>query len=302
MGYCMRNRIAVAAVMAVAFAVQTSADEAKKLKTQTITLKVQFEPRDSGKSEPIHFDMIQLPAGKITLKDKDGKDVEHTIKPIWLGKYEVRWNDYDPFWQQSDLDIGQRRNGVDAKSRPSKPYSPPDGGYGVDGYPAGEIHYVAAQQYCDWLSKQTGKKFRLPTEAEWEYACRAGGPPVKLETKELDKVAWYSGNSKEEPHAVGKKAPNAWGFYDMLGNVAEFVVTDPSDKTQGCLAGGSYEDEAVDVTSGAREPYTPKWQIKDGMDPVGKGWMHFVHRAGFRVVMEDSDEPKRPNPLAPNSK
>lgn len=134
MDYCMPNRIAVAVLMVVALSIQSSADELKKIKTKTITLKVQFQPRDSNKSEPIHFDMIQLPPGKITLKDKDGKEVEHTIKPIWLGKYEVCWNDYDPFWQPSDLDIGQRRNGVDAKSRPSKPYMPPDGGYGIDGF------------------------------------------------------------------------------------------------------------------------------------------------------------------------
>ena len=231
--------------------------------------------------------MIQLPPGKIILKDKDGKEAQHEIKPIWMGKYEVRWNDYDPFWQRIDLDIKQIRDGVDAKSRPSKPYEPPDAGYGVDGFPAGRIHFVAARQYCDWLSKQTGKKFRLPTEAEWEYACRAGGPPLKPDAKELDRVAWYQKNSNDEPHAVGKKAPNAWGFYDMLGNVAEFIVVDPDDKTRGVLAGGSYSNEADKVSSDTREPYSKEWNKQNPCDPPGVGWLPFVHRAGFRVVMED---------------
>lgn len=264
-----------------------SAEAPAKLKSQTITLKVKWQQRDSGQLEPISFDMIQLPAGKITVKDKNGKEIEQTIKPIWMGKYEIRWNDYDVFWQRLDLDVGEIRNGVDAKSRPSKPYSPPDAGYGIDGYPAGGIHFVAARQYCEWLSKQSGKKFRLPTEAEWEYACRAGGPPVKPDRKELDKMAWHLKNSEEEPHPVGKKAPNAWGFYDMLGNVAEFVVRDPGDKTKGVLAGGSYSDEPEKVNSDAREPYTNEWHKNNPDQPPGVGWLPFVHRAGFRVVMED---------------
>jgi len=263
-----------------------AADEAK-LKSQTVTLKVQFEHPGTFKTNPVSFEMLQLPAGKITLKDAQGKEALHEIKPIWMGKFEVRWDDYDPFWQRQDLDLEQRRNGIDAKSRPSKPYMPPDAGYGIEGYPAGGIHYVAARQYCDWLSAQTGKKFRLPTEAEWEYACRAGGPPVKLDAKSLDRFAWFMGNAKEEPHPVGRKLPNAWGFHDMLGNVAEFVVRDPNDKTKGVLAGGSYDAEADKVNSDAREPYTDEWNKQNPCTPPGVGWLPFVHRAGFRVVMED---------------
>lgn len=285
-----------------------SAEEPKKLKSQTIKITTKWVSRAEN-ATIVNLEMLQLPPGKITLKDKDGKEKEHEIKAIWLGKYEVRWDDYDGFWQRLDLSMEDIRKGVDAKSRPSKPYAPPDGGYGRDNYPAGRVHFVAAQQYCVWLSQQTGKKFRLPTEAEWEYACRAGGPPVKLAEKELDKAAWFDKNSNDEPHAVGKKAPNAWGFHDMLGNIAEFVIVDPFDKTKGLLAGGSYQDDIDHVNSDAREPWSREWHRKDPSDPPGVGWLEFVPRAGMRVVMEDppddkQDKPgdKPQSPLAPKSK
>jgi len=313
-GRALASAVALAAAMSVSAA---SAQDAPEKEIKITPKKVESTPAPAKAAKPAAGAPAATAnaatgAGKsawvklcekapLVKKDKDGKEVEHRIKPIWLGKYEVRWNDYDPFWQRLDLDIGEIRNGVDAKSRPSKPYLPPDGGYGVDGFPAGGIHIVAAKKYCAWLSKQTGKQFRLPTEAEWEYACRAGGPPVKPDLKALDKVAWYNENSKEEPHAVGKKDPNAWGFYDMLGNVAEFVIIDPDDN-RGVVAGGSFMDEAQDVYSGAREPYKPYWQKADSQIPKSDSWMVPGNYIGFRVVMEDSPEAKPSNPLAPNSK
>jgi formylglycine-generating enzyme required for sulfatase activity len=154
------------------------------------------------------------------------------------------------------------------------------------GYPADCIHFQAALKYCAWLSIVTGKKFRLPTEAEWEYACRAGGPPLKPDRKALEKLAWFADNSGDKPHPVGKKQPNAWGLYDMLGNVGEYVIRDPKDD-KGLIAGGSHEDEAEDVHSGAREPYSAAWQKNDPQLPKSRDWLMGVHRIGFRVVMEE---------------
>jgi formylglycine-generating enzyme required for sulfatase activity len=137
------------------------------------------------------------------------------------------------------------------------------------------------------LSKLTEKKFRLPTEAEWEFACRAGDPPIALNPKPLGDIAWFAGNSDDKPHAVGKKRPNSWGLYDMLGNVGEYVIRDSRDD-KGLIAGGTWSDEAGDVQSTSREPYSPKWQKTDPQDPPSTAWFYYdLHRIGFRVVMEE---------------
>jgi formylglycine-generating enzyme required for sulfatase activity len=239
---------------------------------------------DTIPNTTVKFTMVQVPAGKITIKDKDGKDAEFAIKPIWIGKTEVTWDEYDNFWQCLDLPKDERGPAVKSKSRPSAPYEPPDRGWGHEGSPAGSMFCREAKRYCEWLSKKTGKKYRLPTEAEWEYACRAGGPPVKLEKGPLKEVAWFADNSDDMTHPVAQKKPNAWGLYDTLGNVAEWVIR--ADGTE-AVAGGSFQDEAEDVNSAARAVYSPAWQRKDPQDPKGQSWFSNGGHVGFRIVRED---------------
>jgi formylglycine-generating enzyme required for sulfatase activity len=146
------------------------------------------------------------------------------------------------------------------------------------------MHLNAAQEFCKWLSAKTGKKYRLPTEAEWEYACRAGGPAQKLGGSDLESVAWFWDNSDDKTHPVGQLKPNAWGFVDMLGNAAEWVVTD-SDK--GAIAGGSWRDKAPKVHPGFRDPYHPDWQAQDAHTPKSKWWLSDGPHVGMRLVREE---------------
>jgi formylglycine-generating enzyme required for sulfatase activity len=269
----------IVAVMAAGFVARGEEKPAIKATTQRIGLK-------SGELLA-EFSLVQLPAGKITLKDKNGENKAFEIKPIWMGKTEVTWNEFDIFWQADDLTKKERQelpHSNDVRAKISRPYEAPDRGWGRDGFPAGSMSFKHAQAYCTWLSKMTGHKYRLPTEAEWEYACRAGGAAVKPDKNQLEKMAWSAENSDQQTQHVAKKKPNAWGLYDMLGNVAEWVVM--MDGTA-AVAGGSYLDHAKDIHSRSRAPYNKSWQRRDPQLPQDEWWYWDGGHVGFRVVRED---------------
>ncbi|MGB7160660.1 MAG: SUMF1/EgtB/PvdO family nonheme iron enzyme [Tepidisphaeraceae bacterium] len=241
--------------------------------------------KDSIPGQLVTFDMIKVPAGKVTVKTVDGKTQEVDIKPVWIGKTEVTWDEYDVFMFQLDVNEKDKAAGTEAKSRPSKPYGAPDFGFGHKGLPAMCITAHSADMYCQWLSKKTGKKYRLATEAEWEYACRAGRTgDAKLTPDEMGKAGWYYDNSEDKAHPVAKKAANAWGFFDMLGNVREWVTgLDGKPIT----AGGSWDDDAENIGCHVRQQQKPEWNKTDPQSPKSRWWLSDGSMIGFRIVRED---------------
>src|SRR5437588_325800 len=155
-----------------------------------------------------------------------------------MGKCEVTWDEVDLYYKEMRLDNAAqfetiRRKDADAITGPTPAYIDEKHGHGDHNHPALGVTYHAAMMYCRWLSKKTGKVYRLPTEAEWEYAARAGTKTAFSfgdDPKKLDEYAWYMGNSKVEgeamrhPQKVGLKKPNPWGLHDMHGNVAEYCI------------------------------------------------------------------------------
>ncbi|MDX2065013.1 MAG: formylglycine-generating enzyme family protein [Fimbriimonadaceae bacterium] len=199
--------------------------------------------------------------------------------PYWMSATEITWDAYDPYAFRFDLTQEEQAAGVDAASRPSKPYGAPDKGFGHTGYPALGITFHSAEQYCAWLSRKTGRKFRLPTEREWDFAARAGARGEG----DIDKVAWYWDNTEDKTQPVGKLAPNAYGLYDMLGNVQEWAI-DKDGKPVTC--GGSYRDKRPQIKFSQRAYQIPKWNENDPQIPKSRWWLSNAPYVGFRVVAE----------------
>jgi len=239
----------------------------------------------------VEFTAVKLPAGTIdmAIPGQGAKNVQ--LKSFWIGRTEVTWDEYDIFAQRLDFTNEDERIAAIGKTHPTPPYGDPGYGHRQTAYPAMSVHPQSAEAYCKWLSKKMNKKFRLPTEAEWEYACRAGAPPAKLPAPTLDKVAWYLDNSPlvaggdPEVHPVATKQPNAFGLYDSLGNVAEWTAADDGAHF---ARGGSYRDEANKVHCRARIPNNDAiLQERNPQNPKSIWWLSDAPHIGFRIVMEE---------------
>lgn len=229
----------------------------------------------------VKLNLVPVPAGSIRIGTKTVK-----LKPFWIADTETTWEAFDVFTTSGPPSVpyDQTPLAPDAVARPSKSYIPPDRGWGHHSFPAIDLSNLNAVMFCRWLSEKTGKKYRLPTEAEWEYACRAGRPAATHETAaQLAQSAWTAENSNARTHPVGKKLPNAWKLYDMLGNVGEWAV-DLDGKPVIC--GGSFLDKAAKVSPGVRAYQTPAWQETDPQLPKSRWWLSDAPFAGFRIVCE----------------
>jgi formylglycine-generating enzyme required for sulfatase activity len=222
----------------------------------------------------IEFKMVWVPEGILKMSDEEIK-----VKGFWMGETEVTWDLYDLWAFRLDLSEEEQERGVDAESRPTKPYGAPDKGFGHSGYPAIGMTYFSAEEFCRWLSKKTGKRYRLPTEIEWEYAGRG----VEKGDFKLDECAWFWDNALDKTHPVKKKKPNGFGLYDMLGNVMEWCKG-VDGKPVAC--GGSFIDKEEDVHYSARKRQTPDWNRTDPQLPKSIWWLSDAPFVGFRVVCD----------------
>jgi formylglycine-generating enzyme required for sulfatase activity len=279
----------------------------------------------------VEFAMVPIAGGRFVMGSPDGEagrnadegpPVEVSVEPFWMGACEVTWAEYD-LWSTDDQRPQSKK--PDGMARPTPPYMDMTFNMGRDGYPAICMSHVAARQYCKWLSEQTGRFHRLPTEAEWEYACRAGARTRYAfgdDGQQLGQHAWYADNSARvletgaQPvqayQPVGKKPANAWGLFDMHGNVAEWVADtyladayaaargegprrDPffppprDDKGRPVrfphvARGGSWRDPAPMLRAAARQSSEPAWNQRDPQVP--KSWWYLTdgQHIGFRVV------------------
>ncbi|MEO7768268.1 MAG: SUMF1/EgtB/PvdO family nonheme iron enzyme [Ferruginibacter sp.] len=228
-----------------------------------------------------------------------------TIAAFWMGAFEVTRDEFDVFYKDETT---SENSAVDAVTRPSPQYIDFSLGMGKEGgYPVNSLSQYAALMYCRWLYNKTGIFYRLPTEAEWEYACRAGTTSRFYfgdDEQQLDKYAWYRNNSDNKFQRAGLKLPNAWGLYDMLGNVDEWTLDhyeemrleNMPDKVQNpfvvptrarypkALRGGSYVDEGIHLRCANRFKSDPSWNRRDPQIPKSKWWLTDAPAVGFRII------------------
>jgi formylglycine-generating enzyme required for sulfatase activity len=221
----------------------------------------------------VEWKMVYVPGGEIAIGDKK---VE--VKPFYIMESEVTWNLYDVFYLRLDMTEDQRAANHDAASRPSRPYGAVDRGFGHSGYPAIGLTSHASETFAKWLSAKTGRAYRVPTEAEWELAARAGGAmPTPIE-----EYAIFWDNSDDKTAPVKSKKPNAWGLYDMLGNASEWAYGLDGTLT---TTGGHFLTEKADLAFSLREPYSIRWQDRDPQQPKSKWWLSDGPHVGLRLVI-----------------
>lgn len=197
--------------------------------------------------------------------------------PFYLGRTEVTWDLYDVF--SLGLDEKTPQGGADAVARPSRPYGAPDYGWGHTGFPAISIAREAADAFTAWLTKKTGKAYRLPTEAEWE---RAAALAVKgVAAGGLDAIAWHRGNAVSRTRAVATARPDALGLFDLFGNAAEWV--DAGDGAR-VTRGGSFRDPLASLGPAMREEQDDSWNERDPQLPKSKWWLSDGPFVGFRLA------------------
>lgn len=299
----------------------------------------------------VSFEMIPIPGGEFVLGSPDseaerrkdeGPQVRIKIAPCWIGKCEVTWAEYQRFMEQykvfkkldelrftsTRMESAKKQLAemprvkeyfekesleVDAITCPTPLYdSSFTYGPGEEPQqPAVTMTQFAAKQYTKWLSGITGEQYRLPSEAEWEYAARAGTATAYSfgdDAAQIAKYAWTTDNADYQTREVAQLKPNPWGLYDMHGNVAEWVLDQyvvghyaqlkagvtaaeavawPTELFPRAIRGGSWLTEAAECRSAARQKSDdPEWALSDPNLPTSPWWFteEPATGVGFRIV------------------
>ena len=294
----------------------------------------------------VSFKMIAVEGGEFQMGSPENEQLRDTdegpvrtvkVSPFFMGEVEVTWDGYWTFYSQTmsegrldpETVYANNLSNTDAISGPTPPFGNPGQGWGSGDRPAITMSHYAARTYCQWLSKVTGKNYRLPTEAEWEYACRAGtntpyffeGDPKRFSSEGLRNRIFgadtvhisghtvYSINSGGKTQEPSNIKANPFGLRNMAGNVFEFCsdlysanayaqtesnITDPKGPDSGTehvIRGGSYMSEAADLRSAARtSTETEAWLKTDCQLPKSIWWYSDMKGIGFRVVCEPGDQ------------
>lgn len=289
------------------------------------------------------INMIAIPGGTFEMGSDEGDAFSQTdeypkhkvtVSPFFMAEVEITWNQYWSFYLQTmsegrtppeKIYANNTRPDVDAVSGPTPPFGAPDQGWGMGNRPAITMTHYAAQTFCQWLSLKTGKHYRLPTEAEWEYAARGGtdtpyffeGKPNSYsnesfwsgifgaDTTRINGFVIYANNSKARTQEPDKVMANPFGLKNMLGNVMEYCqdyyaedaytkvqdgAVDPKGPESGehfVVRGGNYQDDAKDLRCAARRRSDyESWLRTDPQKPKSIWWLSDMRGIGFRIVCD----------------
>lgn len=257
----------------------------------------------------VKFKMIAIPAGTFTIgsppsekgrDDDEGPQKKVELSAFWIGEREVTFGEWDAFFK--NMGVPQTKDiAVDAVSRPTAQYIDLTWGMGRDSkQPTNSMSQQAALMYCKWLYEKTGVFYRLPTEAEWEYACRSA---THRGYNSLETIAYFKDNSDGKFHKTAELKATGYGLYDMLGNLSEWTLDQydpaayqklkdgakdplvpPASKYPKVVKGGSYMDEASELRCANRIASSPAWNVRDPQIPKSKWWLTDGMFVGFRVV------------------